>query len=91
MPQAGKKQRKVQRVMHEFKHGDLKSRSGGKVRGRKQAIAIAMSESGQSRNKSGQRSAAKSARGRSSSRAASRGRTATSRRSKSTGGRKAGG
>ena len=35
------------RVMHEFKHGELKSGSGGKggkVKSRKQAIAIALSE-----------------------------------------------
>jgi hypothetical protein len=40
------------RVMHEFKHGELKSgKSGkaGKVKSRKQAIAIALSESGASR------------------------------------------
>lgn len=43
------KQRKVHKVMHEFKHGELKSGSGRKVKSRKQAIAIAMSESGQKR------------------------------------------
>jgi len=42
---------KVGKVMHEHKHGDLKSGSGKKVKSRKQAIAIAMSESGQSRPK----------------------------------------
>lgn len=50
---AGKK-KKVEKVMHEYKHGDLKSGpdgKGGKVKSRKQAIAIAMSESGQSRKK----------------------------------------
>jgi hypothetical protein len=37
--------RKVKRVMHEMKHGTLKSgRSGRKVRSRKQAIAIGLSE-----------------------------------------------
>ena len=35
---------KVEKVMHEFKEGALKSSSGGKVRKRKQAIAIALSE-----------------------------------------------
>lgn len=40
---------KVKKVMHEYKHGGLKSSSGAKVKKRKQAIAIAMSESGQSR------------------------------------------
>jgi hypothetical protein len=38
-------QKKVEKVMHEFKHGDLKSgRSGKTVRSRKQAIAIGLSE-----------------------------------------------
>jgi hypothetical protein len=36
--------RKVSKVMHEFKEGDLRSRSGQKVTNRKQAIAIALSE-----------------------------------------------
>jgi hypothetical protein len=37
---------KVQKVMHEFKHGELHSGSkqGPKVGSRKQAVAIAMSE-----------------------------------------------
>ena len=38
------KQRKMQKVMHEYKHGQLKSSSGKKVVDRKQAIAIAISE-----------------------------------------------
>ena len=42
---------KVEKVMHEHKRGTLKSGSGKKVKSRKQAIAIAMSESGQSRRK----------------------------------------
>lgn len=37
-------QKKVEKVMHEFKDGDLKSSSGDKVTSRKQAIAIALSE-----------------------------------------------
>jgi hypothetical protein len=49
------KQRKVHKVMSEHKRGSLKSGSGKKVRSRKQAIAIAMSESGQSRRKSTRR------------------------------------
>ena len=37
--------RKVQRALHEMKHGELKSgRSGKSVRSRKQAIAIGLSE-----------------------------------------------
>jgi hypothetical protein len=38
-----------QKVMHEHKHGTLKSSSGRKVKSRKQAVA--MSKSGQSRKK----------------------------------------
>jgi hypothetical protein len=43
--------RKVSKVMHEYKRRTLESGSGKKVRNRKQAIAIAMSESGQSRKR----------------------------------------
>ena len=45
-------EKKVHKVMHEHKEGKLKSGSGKKVRSRKQAIAIAMSESGQSKKAS---------------------------------------
>ena len=37
-------QRKVKRAMHERKHGKLRSGSGRKVKSRKQAIAIGLSE-----------------------------------------------
>lgn len=40
------KQKKVAKVMREFKAGTLKSSSGEPVKSRKQAIAIAMSEAG---------------------------------------------
>ena len=40
----GKGKKKVKKVMHEYKHGDLKSGSGKKVKSRKQAVAIALSE-----------------------------------------------
>ena len=43
--------RKVSKVMSEHKKGKLRSGSGKKVKSRKQAVAIAMSESGQSRRK----------------------------------------
>ena len=46
-----KQQSKVKKVMHERKHGTLKSGSGRKVKSRKQAVAIAMAESGQSRSR----------------------------------------
>ena len=36
--------RKVHKVMKEYKEGQLKSGSGGKVKNRKQAVAIALSE-----------------------------------------------
>ena len=35
---------KVSKVMREYKHRTLRSSSGGKVRKRKQAVAIALSE-----------------------------------------------
>ena len=56
MPKSTPSQRKTAgRVMHEFKHGELKSGpggKGGKVRSRKQAIAIALNESGASKYES---------------------------------------
>jgi len=40
-----KSQEKVEKAMHEMKHGELRSgRSGKKVKSRKQAIAIGLSE-----------------------------------------------
>ena len=52
------KQAKVQTVMHEFKHGSLHSGSkkGPIVKSRRQAVAIALSQSGQSRKKKRKRS-----------------------------------
>lgn len=46
MPTAPKGSEKVEKVMHEFKHGELHSGSkkGPKVKSRKQAIAIGLSE-----------------------------------------------
>ena len=38
---------KISKVMHEFKTGKLKSSSGDKVRNRKQAVAIGISEAKQ--------------------------------------------
>ncbi len=54
------KQRKVKKVMHEFKHSSLKSGSGAKVTKKSQAIAL--SEAGLSK------SAKKSAKGKKSHR-----------------------
>lgn len=56
MPKTSLRQRKTEgRVMHEFAHGELKSGAGGKggkVKSRKQAIAIALNEAGASKYKS---------------------------------------
>ena len=51
--QSGAQKATVERVMHEFKRGELDS-SGGKVRDPKQAIAIALSEAGESNQQSPQ-------------------------------------
>jgi hypothetical protein len=42
-------QKKVKKVMKEYKQGKLKSGGGQKVTSQKQAVAIAMSEAGQKR------------------------------------------
>ncbi|MYZ49161.1 DUF6496 domain-containing protein [Propylenella binzhouense] len=42
----------VERVMHEFKHGELERGQGGKVKNPKQAIAIALHEAGASNEES---------------------------------------
>lgn len=51
---------KAHKVMHEFKHGQLRSgsKAGPKVKSRKQAIAIMMSETGQSKKKKRRKSIA---------------------------------
>jgi hypothetical protein len=75
MAKSTPRQRRTEgRVMHEFKHGELKSGpdgKAGKVKNRKQAIAIALSEAGASKYDSKRknrhnraRTAAKEARGR---------------------------
>ena len=48
------KQRKetIERVMHEFKHGELKTSAGRKVKNPKQAIAIGLREAGASKYES---------------------------------------
>jgi len=58
MAKSSPRQRRTEgRVMHEFKHGELKSGhggKGGKVKSRKQAIAIALNEAGASKYNSKQ-------------------------------------
>ena len=46
-----KAQKKVGKVLGEFKSGKLKFSSGRKVKSREQAVAIALSEAGLSRRK----------------------------------------
>jgi hypothetical protein len=43
--------KKIKKVMGEYKRGTLKSSSGKKVKSRKQAVAIAMSEAGRAKKK----------------------------------------
>lgn len=50
-----RQRRTTGRVMHEFKHGELRSGprgKGGKVKSRRQAIAIALKEAGASKYQS---------------------------------------
>lgn len=42
----------IERVMHEFKEGELETSGGRKVKDRKQAIAIALHEAGASNQES---------------------------------------
>ena len=51
--ESSRQKRITGRVMHEFKHGELRSAAGGgKVKNPKQAIAIALSEAGASNRES---------------------------------------
>ena len=58
MAKSERQKRITGRVMHEFKHGELKSGPGGKggpVKNRRQAIAIALEEAGASKYESDRR------------------------------------
>jgi len=58
MAESTRQKRIAGRVMHEFKHGELKSGPGGKggpVKSRRQAIAIALEEAGASKYESDRR------------------------------------
>jgi hypothetical protein len=58
MAETSRQKRITGRVMHEFKHGELKSGRGGKggpVKSRRQAIAIALEEAGASKYESNRR------------------------------------
>ncbi len=50
--QSKEQQETVGRVMHEFKHGELKTSAGKKVTNPKQAIAIGLREAGASKDES---------------------------------------
>ena len=78
----------VGRVMHEFKHGELRSGAGKRVKNPRQAIAIALSEAGASNQQSPQenkerlrRTKAKEARGETAQAEAEQGGKSRSRRS----------
>ncbi|WP_315765590.1 MULTISPECIES: DUF6496 domain-containing protein [unclassified Bradyrhizobium] len=53
--ESARQRRITGRVMHEFKHGELRSGRGGKVKNRRQAIAIALEEAGASNYESPRR------------------------------------
>ncbi len=55
MKKSSKGKAKVEKVMREYKEGELHSGSkkGPQVKSRKQAVAIAMSEAGMSKKKKG--------------------------------------
>lgn len=52
MPQSKDQKETVGRVMHEFKHGELETGTGKKVKSSKQAKAIALHEAGASKSES---------------------------------------
>ncbi len=50
--QSGAQKKTIDRVMHEYKYGELKSGTGNKVKSRNQAIAIGLKEAGASKYES---------------------------------------
>lgn len=83
-------QKKVKRAMHERKHGTLRSGSGGKVKSRKQAIAIGLSEARKAGAKVPRKKSASSRKKSSSSRkkSSSSRKTSSGSRTSSSGSRK---
>jgi hypothetical protein len=79
-----KSQNKVKKVMHEYKHGELKSGNGRKVKSRKQAIAIGLSEARESGAKVPKKKSSK----KSSSKKSSSKKSSAKKRSAKKGGRK---
>jgi len=63
MARSSPRQRRITgRVLHEFKHGELHTGRGGKVKSRRQAVAIALKEAGASRYESASENAKNRAR-----------------------------
>jgi Family of unknown function (DUF6496) len=52
MPQRKEQKETMERVMHEFKHGELETSRGKKVKSPKQAVAIGLREAGASKYES---------------------------------------
>ena len=52
MPQTKGQKETMERVMHEYKHGELETGTGKKVKSRKQAVAIGLHEAGASNQES---------------------------------------
>ncbi len=50
--QSNGQKKTVARVMHEYKHGELETRAGDKVKSPRQAVAIGLSEAGASNEQS---------------------------------------
>ena len=78
---ASKGRGKVKKVMHEYKHGELKSGGRKKVKSRKQAVAIALSEARRSGAKIPKKGAAKKKGGAAKTKSASKRKTAARKRS----------
>lgn len=51
MAESKKFEKKVGKVMHEYKHGSLEFSAGHKVKNRQQAIAVALSEARRNEDK----------------------------------------
>ncbi len=74
---------KAKKVMHEYKHGQLKSGGKAKVKNRKQAVAIALSEARASGAKVPKKGAAKKKGGATKKKAATKKKSAAKKSSRS--------
>ena len=73
----------VKRVMHEYKHGELKTSRGKKVKSRKQAIAIGLSEARRAGKKVPKKKTAKKTAKKSTKKSAKKSAKKTSRKTRS--------